>query len=724
MTIRTERSYCRLCSGLCGTKLSIDDSGRIVDLRGDHDHPMTWGYACVKGLQAPHLHYGDSRLLHPLRRQDDGSFARMPLESALDDIAAAVRRIVDESGPRSIALFRGTQSYFNSCAFPLAAAWLQALGSPCSFTTATIDQSAKFVAADRLGAWEAGWQPIETNEVWMAVGYNPLVSIQTLMGFPTLNPTKRLRQLKERGLKLIVIDPRRTETAAQADLHLQLVPGEDVTLAAALLNLILQRGWHDADFCAEHVQGLDALRAAVAPYTVDKASARCGVPAAQIVAAAELFARSSRRGFVSTCTGPDMTRHSNLAEHLYQCINVVCGRVKRAGEPYPNPGVFTPRMPRHARVHAPSRSWEQGPRSRVGPYHGFYGEMMSNTLADEILMPGEGRIRGLIVLGGNPLSALPDSIKSTRAFRQLDLLVSIDPFMTATARASHYILPPKVLYERADMTNLFETAIFPEPFAQITPALVPPPAGAEVVDDWYVFWSLARRLGLPLTLNGVALDMEQPPASMDLLRILARGARLPFDEIAAHPGGAVFDLPPQQVEAAPGDGGRFDVAPPDVCAELAEVARERVEHGRYLEEGTHYSHRLAVRRMREVINSFMHDAPVIRRRTPCNRAQLHPDDLAGMGMAEGDEVEIVGSQGRVRAILEADDSLRPGVVTLSHGWGGLPDEAGRYADAGVNVNLLVSSERYIEPINAMARMTGIPVNLFKVPAPPATSTSA
>jgi anaerobic selenocysteine-containing dehydrogenase len=711
--MRTEKAYCRLCGGLCGTVVTVDDNERVVDVRGDHDHVMTMGYACIKGLQAPHIHHGESRLLHPLKRMPDGSFVQIPLEQALDEIAEKMRDILKRHTPRSIAAYRGTQSYLNTGAFAAMPAFLQALGSPSFYSSATIDQSSKFVAAERLGAWEAGWQPIDTCDVWMAIGFNPLVSVQSLMGFPTLNPTKRMQMLKQQGVKFILVDPRRTETSKYADIHLQPYPGEDVSIAAGLLHVILANRWEDSDFCAQHVNGLDALRRAVAGFTPEYVARRAGIAAEDLISAAKLFACDSRRGFVTTCTGPSMVAHSNLAVHLYQSINAVCGRYKRAGEPLPNPGVFMPRTPLRAQVRAPRRAWQRGPRSRVGEFHGFWGEMMSNTLADEILLPGPDQVRALFVNGGNPLAAFPDHRKVAEAFRDLELLVTIDPVMSATARLAHYVIPPRVMYEREDITSTFETAIFPEPFAQYSPAIVQPPPGSDVVDDWYVFWGLAKRLGVTLTLGGQALDMETAPTTRELLYVLTRQSQVPLDEIIAHPGGKVFDVEPQFVAPADATAGRFEVAPDDIVAEMQEVLGEPVQHGAYAEGGRVFTHRLAVRRMREVINSAVRDAPAIRRRTPYNAAKLHPDDLVALSLNAGDSVFLEGSHGRVRAFVEADKTLKRGVVTLAHCWGGLPEDGDDYANQGSNVNHLISNTEHIEPINAMARMTGVPVNIVR-----------
>jgi anaerobic selenocysteine-containing dehydrogenase len=336
---------------------------------------------------------------------------------------------------------------------------------------------------------------------------------------------------------------------------------------------------------------------------------------------------------------------------------------------------------------------------------------MSNTLADEILAPGPGRVRALIVDGGNPLSALPDQRKAAEAFRQLDLLVTIDPLMSATARLSHYVLPPKVLYEREDLTAAYETAIYPQPFAQHAPALVPPPEGAEVVDDGLVYWALAQRLGLMLQLGGQPLDMRAQPAMRELLERVAAGSAVDVREVFDRAGGRLFDVEPQTVAPADADSGRFDLAPDDVRAEIDALRREPVEHGAYREGGLVFTHRLAVRRLREAVNTSLRDAPAVRKRMPGNAAQLHPDDLAALGLAEGERALIRSAHGELMARVEADTSLKPGVVTLAHGWGGLPEDG---EDEGVNVNRLISAEHWIEPINAMARMTGVPVTVTPI----------
>lgn len=701
------RSYCRICSGLCGVRVKLDENGRLLDVRGDHDHPLTQGYACSKGLQAPEVHNSPARLLAPLKRQDDGSFAPIPLEQALDEIAQRLSAIIERDGPDAVAGYRGTANYLNAIAMVAMPAWLRALGSRSFFSTMTIDQSAKWVTMERLGRWHAGRHPFETADTCLFFGMNPLVSIQGGLGFPTLNPTKRLKEAKARGLKIIVIDPRRTELARQADIHLQPYPGEDVTLAAGLLHLIFENGWEDRPFLEQHAEGWQDLRNAVAPFDCAYVAARAGVDADQLKAAAELFARQARRGAATSGTGPDMGPHSNLAEHLIECLNVVCGRYQRAGKPIANPGVMGSATELYAEVRGPKRSWEQGPRSRVQDLGMLMGEKLTGSLAEEILMPGEGQIRSLFVVGGNPASALPDQHKTEEALRSLELLVAIEPFMSTTAQLAHYILPPKLQYERPDLPTLAEPMFYNRPFAQYTQAVATPPSD-ELVDEWYPFWALGQRLGKPLRIKGVTLDDPTPPTSEMLLELLMKHSRVPLEEIRRYPAGACFESDPCFVLPKRAERcERFAVLPDDVRTELASVRSEHYEHGRYHGRDGIYTHLLAVRRLREVTNTALHGMPSVRKRVPYNTAAVHPDDLTALGLSDGDSVMLAGEHGRIPAIVEADGNQRPGVVSMAHGWGRLPSEPADYQKHGASTSQLVSAEQDCEPINWMARMTAL-----------------
>ena len=352
----TRVTYCRICSPLCGLLVDVDD-GRVVHVAGDPDHALTRGFTCTKGRHLGELHHAPDRFLTAQRNGPDG-LQPIPTDQAIDEIAARLRTILDEHGPESIALFVGTQSYTASLTFSFAGAWLRAVGSHKRFSTMTIDQSAKWVASARLGSWGAGRQRFEDSDVWLLVGTNPLVSMQggDLTGFPVHDGLRRLEEARARGLQVIVVDPRRTEVAAHADLHLQLVPGTDVALFAALVRTILAEGLHDEEFCDRWVNGLDALRAAVEPMTPEVASVITGVDPDLIVEAARVFGHATR-GMAKTGTGPDMGPHANVAEHLVQAVNVVCGRFPREGERYAGAGVLSGRRNLHAQPMAPMRTW-------------------------------------------------------------------------------------------------------------------------------------------------------------------------------------------------------------------------------------------------------------------------------------------------------------------------------------------------------------------------------
>jgi len=713
--VRREKSYCRICSGLCGVEVDIADD-RIVGIRGDKDHPLTRGFACSKGLLAVEAHYGEDRLLHPLKRTADGSFAPIALDTALDEIAAKLGAILEQDGPGAVAGYRGTINVYSASAAHMLRDWLKSLGSNAYYTTMTIDQSAKFVTAQRLGMWLAGKQPLRTADVMLYAGNNPLVSLAG----PGLmhNPVKTLKEARARGMALVVIDPRLTETARFADIHLQPLPGQDAVIAAGLLHVVLAEGWHDARFCERFVKGLSELAEAVRDFTPEFVEQRTTVPASQLRAAAALFAQpkadgSAKRGIANCATGVTMSPHGNIADHLYECLNVVCGRFNRAGDSVPFSALMQPAAATVAEgVFPPSRGWEQGWKSRISGNGLLAGERLTVELADEILTPGEGRIRALFVDGANPVSTIPDQARVERAFGELDLLVTIDPYLTTTARLSHYVLPPKLFFEHADMLSdrTFSGGLLGAPLAQYTPALVPPPEGSELVEDALVFWELSRRMGLPLTFDGVALDMTIAPSLDALHAILLRNGAVDLPTLQAQRG-QLLPIPDMVVTAAPAEAtARFAVMPPDVGAALGAIAGETDLLGCDA-AGTPFTHFLVSRRVREVSNTMYRQLPAVARRMPVNPVWMHPEDLAAQGLRDGQRVRVISRHGRITSLIEADPTMKPGVIAMTHGWGGLVAEQDAGAPGGAGIGRLVSSTEDLEPINAMPRQSAIATRL-------------
>jgi anaerobic selenocysteine-containing dehydrogenase len=706
-------SFCRFCHAFCGIEVEVE-GGRAVTVRGDRKNPMSEGFTCIKGRALPEQHAHPDRLLTHQRRGDGGGFAPVALADACDDIAARLQRTIDEHGPRSVALYGGTAAYQNASGLSVGRAWITALGSPSFYSSLSIDQPNKLIAPQLHGGFMAGGQSFASADVWMVFGCNSPVSMYGgTSGFPSFNPTKRLREARRRGLDLIVVDPRRTELAKQADLFLQVKPGEDAVLLAGMLRVILHEGLQDEAFVAKWSNGLEDLKAALAGFTPDLVERRAGVPWADVESAARRFAGGTR-GLASSGTGPSMAPRPNLTEYLIMCMNTVCGRYNRAGDVIENPGTLMPLRSFFEGALPPMPGYRMGPQSRIRGLAQIGGELPTAALSDEILSRGEGQVRALVVLGGNPMMAWPDQLKTRAALEALDLLVVVDPFMGATARLADYVIAPTLSLERADITSLMDTW-YPEAYAMYTPAVVPP-ASDEVIPEWQLFWELASRMGTEVKLPGGALPLDTRPDTDAVLDLVAAHARVSLDAVRTHPHGALFpsDEPvvvkPNQGEVKPA----LSLATPEMLDSLADVLSEAVDEAAQGAPASGFSHRLISRRLREVCNSVGRELPSLRAKRPFNPAYMHPDDLAAIGVADGALVEIESARARVRAIVEASEDIRPGVVSMAHAWGALPGEDDLVEGTGTSTARLIDNARDYDPISGIPVQSAIPVNVRAV----------
>lgn len=706
----THRSFCRLCHAACAIEVDVHD-GVVTEIRGDRDDPLFEGYTCIKGRQLPAQMADPQRVRGALRRNDFGALEPLSLTECMDDVAARLSAIIAEHGPRAVATYTGTGGFQNSLSVEITGAWHKAIGSPSFHTSVTIDQPAKTTAPTRIGHWEAGYHSFRTSDVVMAFGYNPLVSSYSPMGgLQGTNPFVELRRAKARGLRLIVVDPRRTELAAAADLHVQLTPGEDPTFVAGLLHVILREGWHDGGFCETYVDGLAELMAAVEPYTPDYVARRCGIDEAVLVEAARMFS-AGPRGTAGTGTGPNMSPHSGLAEHLVIALNVVCGRVNRAGERINNPGVLIGDRPFRAQVIGPNPgALQRGEPQRTKGLRGYRGQMLTSCLPDEILTPGDGRIRALIVLGGNPAVAWPDQAKTNAALADLEVLVVLDHRLTATTEFATHVIGARLGLERADVTHIMDRW-FEAPYVNYTAAVVE--RDGEVLSEWELIWELAQRHGTSVQLPGGPLPIDHRPTDDEVLDLLYAKSRVPMADIRANGGGRIY--PELEVEVAPGDPAataRFEVAPPSVVQELAEVRAEG-SSGEVLSGFDPEVHRfrLVSRRLKAVLNSLGPELPGLAAKGTTNYAYLHPADLAELGGVDGDLLEISSPNGTIWGVASAADDVRPGVVSMAHSWGtsALTDEKVR--EVGSPTNRLISDSDGFDPITGMPVLSAIPVSV-------------
>lgn len=701
-------AICRFCHATCGLVATLED-GRITKLIGDLENPMYTGYSCIKGRNYHEFHASPDRILRPLRRNMRGDFEPLESGQALAEIAAKTRAILEQYGPRAVAMYGGTFSHFCPAGVMLREAFMDAIGSPMRFSNATIDQPGKPISMALHGKWGAGPQDFAEADVCLLVGANPLVSMWG--GIPSFNPARRLHEARKRGLKLIVIDPRRSETARKADLHLPCLPGQDVPLLAGMLRVIIEEGLVDQAFVDAETEGFAQLRAAVAPFTPERVAAVAGIAADELVAAARMFA-AAKRGNATSGTGPSMAPHGVLMDYLVLALNTVCGRWVKAGERMPNRGVLFRQFSGVARTEKPRSAAGFGETLRVRGLTDTAAGLPTAALADEILTPGEGQVRALFVIGGNPLLSWPNQEKTRRALESLDLLVVIDPMLSATARHAHYVIGPRLGFESPAITfgnegiTVYGLSLgYPEPYAQYQPALIEPPAGSDVLEDWRIFFELGKHMGLPLAFRGQPFDMVSPPTTDQLLEAFVAKSRVPLEEIKRHHHGAIFPDPKPLADPKPLDWPhRLQLAAASMMRELAAVAATlpaAALSAAAVQIDRDYPWLLVTRREHAVYNSVGQRLPALRKRLSHNPAYVHPLDAGELGLLDDMPIEIESRHGRTRARVRLADDIRRGVISLAHG----------FEDA--NPAALIDDASGFDALSGLPRMSAIPVRIVR-----------
>ena len=703
------KTYCRHCQSLCGLVVAVEGN-RVTSIRGDLDHPVSRGYSCMMGQHSLVTQDEAHRLSMAQRRVSEGVYKAIPVAEAVSEVGQKLKDLVDRHGPRSVAVYYGTGTAYSGLAYGMAKSWLRAIGSPELYTSMTLDASSLYVCMKRMGAFATG-RPLHRDlDTLLLVGNNPIVSHQgwSKSPLPSSNPRKAIADGQAKGTKLIVIDPRLTETARKADLFLQVRPGEDCTLLAGILRVMLERQWTDPTFHDRFCTALPELRAAVEPFTLAYVERRTGVPASQIEAAARLFG-TSRKAHAASGTGLSFGPHSNLAEHLLECLNALCGGYRRAGDMIRNTGLFG-NAATVEKVIPPNRDWLAAPLLRSTPVGRLNGEFPSSRLPDEILHPGEDRIRALLVFGGNPATAIGGTARTVEALRSLELLVSIDPRWSPTGRLADYVIPTRLPFEREDL-NISLDGASPLPWVNYAPALLDPPPG--VPDDWEVFYDLARIMGVPIEFKtgpfgrqlepGLPLDMANRPTTSALIAHACRVAGSSSAERAANPGGMWLAGQTAVVQpAGEDDGARLDLCPHDVAGEIAQVLKQ----GEQVADPA-FPLTLVSRRVARVMNATFHEVPATRTKFAVAPLYMSPADSSARNLQSGAMVAIASPAGEITGRLELDDTLPPGVVAMPMGWGSTePGDVG-----STLTSQLVSLDRDVETINFMPRQTAIPVEV-------------
>ena len=746
---RTAYRTCPLCEATCGLEITLrtadDGTEEVRRIRGDMDDVFSKGFICPKGSTLTALHTDPDRLRSPLVKRD-GVHVEVSWEEAWAEIDDRFTAAVERHGRSSVAAYVGNPNAHNLSPMMFSRSLLSALGSRTLFSASTVDQMPRHVAAGHVfGSPVAIPVPdLDRTDHLVILGANPYASngsVCTAPDFPG-----RIEAIQERGGKVVVVDPRRSRTAEQADQWVSIRPGGDALLLAAIANVLLTDGLADVgDHVREVVDGVDALGGALAAFTPEAVTAACGVDVETIrTMAHELAAAPSAAvyGRIGTTT----TEFGSTASWLIDVVNTLSGNLDRPGGSMfatPVAGGATTRGTKGS-----GKGFRVGRgHSRVSSYPEVMGEYPAAAMAEEILTPGEGRIRTLVTLAGNPVLSTPNSEQLDRALDDLEFMVSIDIYLNETTRHADVILPPPSQLQRPHYDLLLlqfgvrNVANFSEPVLPLDEgqpdeweiiaklALIAQGLGADadpaLVDDQSVE-AMVRSAVRDENSNVAGRDPEELLAELSssgrrgperMLDFMLRTG--PFgDGFGADPDGTSLDdllenphgrdfgaLVPRLPEILRTPSGRVEIAPQVF---LDDLDRLRATLGDDVDGFV-----LVGRRHLRSNNSWMHNVRVlVKGRERCT-LQVHPDDAADLGLTNGGAATVTSRVGSVTAPVEVTDSIRPGVVSLPHGWGhDLPGASLTVAaeHAGVNSNVL-SDDRAMDPLSGTSVLNGIPVEL-------------
>jgi anaerobic selenocysteine-containing dehydrogenase len=703
MSTQLVRTFCRICEPSCGLVAEVDD-GVLVKLSPDREHPVTKGFACHKGLAAVDVHADPDRLDHPMLREPDGSWREVGWDAAMAHTVDRLRAIIAEHGPGAVGSYVGNPTAFNALASVHVPQLLRALGVRRSFSSGTQDCANKFVASEAVFGTST-IHPIpdlEHTDLCLIIGENPRASQASFYSIP--NVLGELRRAAAGGTRFVFINPRRVETPDKGiGETVQIRPDTDAWFLAALLHEIDRLGGFDEGGIARHGRNVEGLRSFLAPYSPEVVAPVAGIEASAIRELAAAWVATPRAS-VHASTGLNMGRQGTLAYWLVHMLSFVTGRLDVEGGNLKSDGFY--------------------PNARSGasdPDHGYveteFGRLrrgsLPGTLMADAILDSDDPLRAMIVVAGNPLLSIAGEERLRKAFEQLELLVVIDIYPSATAELAHVVLPCTDQYERDDL-NIVNLGTSARPFAQYTPAVVEPAGDRR--PEWWIAHRLLQELG-----ERSILDEEQPDPWAKWRHMLASGSGIELASLQATGLPSVLPAPEpgtfyeRQVQTP---DGRVDCCPASFagsierCSALFAEASVAVgaADGKYLlihgrDPWMHNSWYANVARMK-------------RRGRTTNPLAVHPSDAATLGVADGDRVVVASRFGEVEAVVSVDEDLMAGVVSMVHGWGHAASPRLRVASEhpGTNPNVLLPSGRgSYEPLSSQAHMTGIPVTVTSVP---------
>ncbi|MGN9785002.1 molybdopterin-dependent oxidoreductase [Nonomuraea sp. ZG12] len=720
MTSTVHRT-CPLCEAVCGLTLILDDGGHVTSVRGDQDDPFSKGFICPKGASLGKLDEDPDRLSRPLVREGD-----LWREVGWDEAFAAVKRGLDQvvarHGRQSTGIYLGNPSAHTMAGALYGAPLIRALGTRNIFSASTADQMPKHVASGLMFGHPLAIPvpDLDRTDFLLMLGANPLESNGSLCTAPDF--PGRLRALRERGGRLVVVDPRRTRTARLADEHVFVRPGTDAYLLFGLVHTLFAE---DLTRVSGPVNGLDQVREAAKHFPPDVVARRTGVPAEVIVRLARELA-GARTAAVYARIGTCTTEFGTLAQWLVDVLNVLTGNLDRpGGAMFAKPATESGGRRRPYTV----GRW----KSRVRGLPEANGELPVATLADEIETPGDGQIRFMVTVAGNPVLSAPHGDRLDRAFAGLDFMVCVDPYLNETTKHADVILPPpRVLQAGHYDFALLGLAV--RNYTRYSPPLLPldgQPSEAQILarltmiasglegdlDEFLIGQLLAKAVETPG--SGVeGREVAELRAALDgrtgaelrldlMLKLGPYGewagkGDLSLRKLLDNPHGLdLGPLRPRLPEVLRTASGLVELAPPQLIEDV-ERLRARLE-----EEPPEIV--LIGRRHLRSNNSWMHNVRALVGGSNTCTLQIHPADVARLGLSG--EAVVRSAKGELTVALEPTDTIMPGVVSLPHGWGHAGSaQAVAAAHAGVSVNAL-TDESAIDIPSGNAVFNGVPVSI-------------
>jgi anaerobic selenocysteine-containing dehydrogenase len=708
--IESKTTFCRICEPLCGMIATVED-GRLVALRPDKDHPLSSGFACQKGIAFTEVQNDPDRVTTPLRRTQAG-YDPVSWDEALSDIAVRLTGIVRRDGSGAVGWYMGNPGAFSYAHTFAALMFIKAIGRDSHyFTASSQDTNSRLIASQLLyGVPTSVPIPdLTRTDLLVMMGANPVVSHGSFLTAPRIKD--RMADIVKRGGRVVVVDPRRTETAAAFE-WLGIVPDTDAFFLLSLLQVMFADGLVDRGPVSGQADGIDWLQTLCTPFTPEATAERTGIDADSVRSLAHNLVRTPRAavyGRLGTCVG----RYGTLVAYLIDAVNLVAGNLDTPGG-----SVF-------GLMHTVGQRWQNTVmgvalrrmyrrRTRVGDIPNAIGSEPAALMAKEITTPGARQIKALFVSAGNPVLSVPNGDELEGAFESLELSVALDFYVTETAGRCDYILPVTTMYERDDFPYTFQ-AFQATPFRQATEAVVAPAGQART--EWDIVADLAGRMG-----GAVGFIRKiRPRAMMDgLIRMSQGGDRFGLRRgglslcrlTEQHPHGVVVSPHIRTGvlrDAVAYLSRRVKLAHPDIAAEVDKLTC-----------GTHpegYPLRMIGMREPRSENSWMHNSPLLMRGGRVQRALIHVDDAADLQISDGDVVRVSSPYGEITVGVTATKDLMAGVIAVPHGWGHKGTGTWRLANkaGGANVNRLTSSDpEDVEKLSGMAWLTGVPVRVERL----------